>query len=120
MKRVPALKLAAWAYFAVAGLLLLAAVGGPLIGRTLTTGQVASLAILVSASIGLGMWSRRIQLGRAKLRQSFFLLSFMGASVLGVTLGSLFHALLLAVPFMFVAVAWRDAHSVQKGEQHGG
>lgn len=119
MKRHQALQLASWGYFAVAGLLMAAAIGGLSIGRPLTTGQLVSLAILMSASLSLGIWSRRIQRGKAKLRQSFFVLAFMGATVLGVTLGSLFHALLLAVPFMFVAVAWRDAH-VQKVEQHGG
>ena len=116
MNRDRALQLATWTYLGVAGLLILAAIGGPLFGRALTTGQLLSLSILVFASLGLGMWSRRIRQGRARMRQAFFVLAFMGSSVLGVTLGSLLHALLLVIPFLFVAVAWRAAYAIQDGE----
>ena len=58
----------------------------------------------------------RNRLGRASLSFSLFICGFLSVCVLGATFGSLFHAVLLGVPFVF-GVAASAARRAREGER---
>jgi hypothetical protein len=116
MTQTLALRIAAWAYAVLGVLFALLLVAGPTAtGRVLSNGQVVSLIIFAVVSITLGAWAWRIQRGLARLSIAFFGLCFGAGPVVGVAFGGIAFALILGIPFLFVAIAWRKQKAALPG-----
>ena len=108
MTQTQALRAAEWSYFFVAAMFIAVLVAGPsLAGMELAKGKVVSLTIFVAVSVVLGLWARRIRAGQSPLTKAFFVCAFSAGTVVGVAFGGLLGAVILGVPFLFVAIAWR-------------
>jgi len=118
MTQVLALRIAAWAYLALSALFGIGLVAGSsLTGQVVTGGQQASLVVLTAVAIGLAGWTWRAQRTDAKLSFSLYVSSFGVGPVIGVGLGKGFLIpLLFAIPFVFVAIAWKRSEKKQASD----
>lgn len=115
MTQVIALRIAALAYLVLSTLFVIGLVAGAeFTGRVVIGRQQASLAVLAAVAIGLAAWTWRIQRAGAKLNFSLYLSSFLAGPVIGVGLSKgLLIPLMFAIPFVFVAIAWKKAEKNQ-------
>ena len=98
---------AAWTYFSIAALFLLVAVW-PFFGAQPTSRfAAASAATIVVASSLLGLWSRRVYLGKRPISKALFLASMVAFALLGSLSSGFWLYAVFAVPWLFIATAMR-------------
>jgi hypothetical protein len=110
MSTQKSLTVATWLYAGVAILLVLGAITLQLSGRMpLTPGKLVSLGLILLATVVAAIWAGAMN--RQSGRSNLVLVTYCGFVSLGVgnLLGTIYIALLLAVPYSFVIHAWRRA-----------